>query len=168
MVRGRRSADAGAALSGHRGIDHISFVGSTTTGRSIMRAAADNLVPVKLELGGKSPNILFADADLDTAIPAIVASITENAGQNCYAGSRLVVQESVADEVRERVVAAMRAVRVGGYEFDDAVAALHKAIARSRQTVADGVRCLDLERMGAQVEVFSQALELDLIHPDDF
>ncbi|CAB4901644.1 unannotated protein [freshwater metagenome] len=125
-------ADAGAALSGHRGVDHISFVGSTTTGRAIMRAAADNLVPVKLELGGKSPNILFADADLDTAIPAIVASITENAGQNCYAGSRLVVQESVADEVRERVVAAMRAVRVGGWDEDLDMGPLVSSLQRDR------------------------------------
>ncbi|MGW6462091.1 aldehyde dehydrogenase family protein, partial [Streptomyces sp. NPDC055078] len=74
--------EAGAALTSHPGVGHISFVGSTATGRAIMTAAAQNLVPVKLELGGKSPNVLFADADLDTAIPAIVTSITENAGQN--------------------------------------------------------------------------------------
>jgi aldehyde dehydrogenase (NAD+) len=110
--------DAGAALAGHPGINHISFVGSTGTGRAIMRAAAENLVPAKVELGGKSPNIVFADADLDAAIPAIVGSITENAGQNCYAGSRLVVEESVADEVRERVVEAMRAIRIGAWDED--------------------------------------------------
>jgi acyl-CoA reductase-like NAD-dependent aldehyde dehydrogenase len=110
--------DAGAALTAHPGIDHISFVGSTATGRTIMRAAADNLVPVKLELGGKSPNVLFADADLDVAIPAIVNSITENAGQNCYAGSRLVVQEEIKSEVLDRVAAAMRAVRLGAWHED--------------------------------------------------
>jgi aldehyde dehydrogenase (NAD+) len=111
-------AEAGAALSGHRDIDHLSFVGSTATGRAIMRAAAENLVPVKLELGGKSPNVVFADADLDVAVPAIVESITENAGQNCYAGSRLVVEDSIADEVRDRVVAALRAIRIGAWDED--------------------------------------------------
>jgi aldehyde dehydrogenase (NAD+) len=110
--------DAGAALSGHRDIDHISFVGSTVTGRAIMTAAARNLVPVKLELGGKSPNVLFADSDLDVAIPAIVASITENAGQNCYAGSRLVVEDTVHDEVVERLAAAMAQIRVGAWDAD--------------------------------------------------
>lgn len=109
---------AGAALTSHPGVNHISFVGSTTTGRAIMRAAAENLVPVKLELGGKSPNVLFADADLDVAIPAIVASITENAGQNCYAGSRLLVEASVKDEVLDRIVAGMRAVRLGAWDDD--------------------------------------------------
>jgi len=110
--------DAGAALSGHRDIDHISFVGSTVTGRAIMTAAARNLVPVKLELGGKSPNVLFADSDLDVAIPAIVGSITENAGQNCYAGSRLVVEDTVHDEVVERLAAAMAQIRVGAWDAD--------------------------------------------------
>ncbi|MEU9337737.1 aldehyde dehydrogenase family protein [Streptomyces sp. NPDC048290] len=110
--------EAGVALTSHPGVDHISFVGSTTTGRAIMAAAAQNLVPVKLELGGKSPNVLFADADLDTAIPAIVASITENAGQNCYAGSRLLVEASAHDEVVERVAAAMAEVKTGAWEAD--------------------------------------------------
>jgi aldehyde dehydrogenase (NAD+)/betaine-aldehyde dehydrogenase len=109
---------AGAALTSHPGVRHISFVGSTATGRAIMRSAAENLVPVKLELGGKSPNVLFADADMDVAIPAIVASITENAGQNCYAGSRLLVEASAKDEVVQRVTEAMRAVRLGAWDED--------------------------------------------------
>jgi aldehyde dehydrogenase (NAD+) len=110
--------EAGAALTAHEGVDHISFVGSTVTGRAIMKSAARNLVPVKLELGGKSPNVLFADADLDVAIPAIIGSITENAGQNCYAGSRLVVEDSVHDEVVERIAAGMQAIRVGAWDAD--------------------------------------------------
>lgn len=109
-------SDTGAALTAHRGIDHISFVGSTATGRAVMHAAAESLTPVKLELGGKSPNVVFADADLDAALPAIVGSITENAGQNCYAGSRLVVSTEIIGEVRERVVELMRGVRVGAWE----------------------------------------------------
>ncbi|GAB2481404.1 aldehyde dehydrogenase family protein [Jatrophihabitans fulvus] len=110
--------EAGAALSSHPDVNHISFVGSTTTGRAIMSAAAQHLVPVKLELGGKSPNVVFADADLDVAIPAIVASITENAGQNCYAGSRLVVESSIESEVVERLAAAMAEVRRGAWDDD--------------------------------------------------
>ena len=108
----------GAPLVAHRGVDHVTFVGSTVTGASIMRAAADHLVPVKMELGGKSPNVLFADADLDAAIPAIVQGITENAGQNCNAGSRLLVQDTIADEAIDRVVAGMEAVRVGAWSDD--------------------------------------------------
>ena len=110
--------EAGAALTSHAGVDHISFVGSTATGRAIMTAAAQHLVPVKLELGGKSPNVLFADADLDVAIPAIVGSITENAGQNCYAGSRLIVEQSIHDEVVERIAVAMQSVRSGAWDAD--------------------------------------------------
>ncbi|MGH8862510.1 MAG: aldehyde dehydrogenase family protein [Jatrophihabitantaceae bacterium] len=111
-------AEAGAALTGHRDVDHISFVGSTATGRAVMTAAAQHLVPVKLELGGKSPNVVFADADLDVALPAIVWSITENAGQNCYAGSRLVVESAIHDEVVERLAAAMSSVRLGAWDAD--------------------------------------------------
>jgi aldehyde dehydrogenase (NAD+)/betaine-aldehyde dehydrogenase len=111
-------SEAGAALTSHPDIGHISFVGSTATGRAIMQAAAGNLVPVKLELGGKSPNVVFADADLDAAVPAIVASVTENAGQNCYAGSRLLVEASVQDEVVARVAEAMRGVRLGAWHQD--------------------------------------------------
>jgi aldehyde dehydrogenase (NAD+) len=108
--------EAGAALAGHPGIDHVSFVGSTATGRAVAAAAAANLVPAKLELGGKSANVVFADADLDAAVPAVVDSITENSGQNCYAGSRLLVDERIADEVRDRVVAGMRALRLGPWD----------------------------------------------------
>jgi len=111
-------ADAGAALTAHPDVNHVSFVGSTATGRAVMAAAARNLVPVKLELGGKSPNVVFADADLEVAIPAIVASITENAGQNCYAGSRLIVERSVHAEVVERIAAAMAATRLGPWDAD--------------------------------------------------
>ncbi len=111
-------AEAGAALSGSPDIDHISFVGSTATGRAILAAAARNLVPAKVELGGKSPNVVFADADLDAAIPVIARSFTDNAGQNCYAGSRLLVEEAVADEVRERLVAELASVRIGPWADD--------------------------------------------------
>jgi aldehyde dehydrogenase (NAD+) len=91
--------EAGAALAAHPGIDHISFTGSPVTGTSVAQAAAAHHCPVTLELGGKSPQIVFADADLDSAIPVIVNSIVQNAGQTCSAGSRLLVERPVYEEV---------------------------------------------------------------------
>jgi aldehyde dehydrogenase (NAD+)/betaine-aldehyde dehydrogenase len=104
---------AGAALTAHRGIGHISFTGSVQTGRIISHAAAERLIPVTMELGGKSPNILFADADLDHALPVIVNSILQNGGQTCSAGSRLLVAQSVHAEVTRRLTEMFRAVRIG-------------------------------------------------------
>src|SRR5699024_2566531 len=108
----------GNALSYHPGIDHISFVGSTTTGRSILTAAAGLVIPSKVELGGKSPNVVFADADLDEAIPVIARSFTDNSGQNCYAGSRLLVDAPIGDEVRERLIAELADIRMGPWDED--------------------------------------------------
>ncbi|MCF8541995.1 MAG: aldehyde dehydrogenase family protein [Candidatus Nanopelagicales bacterium] len=110
--------EVGVPLTSHPGVSHISFVGSTLTGRAIMRSAAEHLTPVKLELGGKSPNVVFADADLDLAVDTIVESITENSGQNCYAGSRLLIQQPIYDEVVERVAARMRDQRMGAWHED--------------------------------------------------
>ncbi|WP_164860542.1 aldehyde dehydrogenase family protein [Rhodococcus sp. X156] len=110
--------DAGQPLVSHPLVNHVSFVGSTTTGKAIMRGAAERLVPVKLELGGKSPNVVFADADLDAALPLIAASITENSGQNCNAGSRLLVHRSIAADVTERLAAIMAATRIGHWDDD--------------------------------------------------
>ena len=138
-------ADLGAALVGHPGVDHISFVGSVATGRLVMQAAAQNLTPIKVELGGKSPNVVFDDADLDVALPAIVRSITENAGQNCNAGSRLLVQAGIADEVRRRVVDAMSQLRIGAWDEDLDMGPLVNAVQHERVSgliagaVGDGV-----------------------------
>src|SRR6188474_1578054 len=89
---------AGAALAAHPGIDKIAFTGSTEVGKLIARAAADNLTKVSLELGGKAPNIVFADADIEQAVNGAMMGIFFNQGQVCCAGSRLFVQESVKDE----------------------------------------------------------------------
>ncbi|MGW4591931.1 aldehyde dehydrogenase [Amycolatopsis thermoflava] len=89
----------GAALAGHPGVDKVAFTGSTATGRRVAHAAADNLNPVTLELGGKSPQIVFADADLAAAANGVVAGVFAATGQTCMAGSRLVVHESVHDEL---------------------------------------------------------------------
>ena len=80
----------GAALVAHPGVDHVTFVGSADTGARVAEACARRLVPVELELGGKSPNLVFADADTDKALPAIVNGLLQNAGQSCSAGSRLL------------------------------------------------------------------------------
>jgi acyl-CoA reductase-like NAD-dependent aldehyde dehydrogenase len=95
---------AGAGIVKHPGIDKIAFTGSTAVGRTIMRAAADTLKKVSLELGGKSPNIVFADADLDAATRGSFSAIFYNTGQCCTAGSRLLVHESVHDQLLEKLV----------------------------------------------------------------
>lgn len=104
---------AGAALSGHPGVDKISFTGSTAVGKAIVRASTGNLKRVTLELGGKSPTMIFADADLSKAIPAAAMGIFGNAGQVCAAGSRLYVHARVFDEVIAGIAERARTLRVG-------------------------------------------------------
>ncbi|MFC9227061.1 aldehyde dehydrogenase family protein [Streptomyces hygroscopicus] len=105
--------EAGARLVQHPGVRRIAFTGSVPTGQSVLRASATHLSPVTLELGGKSPNIVFADADLDTAAVGSLAAINVNAGQVCMAGSRLLVHSSVHDEFVERLAALDRQVGLG-------------------------------------------------------
>ena len=103
----------GAPLAGHRDIDMVSFTGSTRAGAAVAAAAAPNVTRVALELGGKSPNILFADADLDAAVPFSVERCFSNSGQDCDAPSRLLVERAVYEEVVERAVAHAKATTVG-------------------------------------------------------
>ena len=103
----------GNALAGHPGVDKISFTGETLTGVSILQRAAPNITRVSLELGGKSPNIVFEDADLEKAAPAAVASVFGNAGQDCCARSRAFVHRSIAEEFDERVAMGAKALTVG-------------------------------------------------------
>ncbi|GAA0779092.1 aldehyde dehydrogenase family protein [Castellaniella ginsengisoli] len=105
--------EAGAALCAHPGIRHLSFTGSTATGQQVAAAAARHHCPVVLELGGKSPQIVFEDADLDAALPAVVNAIVQNSGQTCSAGSRLLVHESLHDAFVERVAGRFRVLRAG-------------------------------------------------------
>ncbi|GHJ25651.1 aldehyde dehydrogenase family protein [Streptomyces hygroscopicus subsp. hygroscopicus] len=105
--------EAGARLVQHPGVRRIAFTGSVPTGQSVLRASATHLSPVTLELGGKSPNIVFADADLDAAAVGSLAAINFNAGQVCMAGSRLLVHSSVHDEFVERLAALDRQVGLG-------------------------------------------------------
>jgi (Z)-2-((N-methylformamido)methylene)-5-hydroxybutyrolactone dehydrogenase len=103
----------GAALTSHAGVDHISFTGGADTGRAIARSAAENLTPLTLELGGKSPNIVFADADLDAAVVGVLAGIFGATGQTCIAGSRLLVEREIADELLKRLVARAEQIVLG-------------------------------------------------------
>ena len=105
--------EAGAALSAHPGVDHLSFTGSVATGTLVQIAAAKNAVPVTLELGGKSPQIVFADADLDAALPFLVNAGIQNAGQTCSAASRILVERPVFEQVRAMMAERYRALRVG-------------------------------------------------------
>ncbi|MFN7917306.1 MAG: aldehyde dehydrogenase family protein [Vicinamibacterales bacterium] len=106
-------AEAGAALTAHPGIDHISFTGSTGTGRLIAEAAAKRHCPVTLELGGKSPQLVFDDADLEAALPVIVNAIIQNAGQTCSAGSRVLIQRGIYETVLEKLAERFGALRAG-------------------------------------------------------
>jgi aldehyde dehydrogenase (NAD+) len=110
--------EAGAALSSHPGIDIVSFTGSPEVGAMVQKAAADNHRKVVLELGGKSPQVVFADADLDRAVPIIVKAITQNAGQTCTAGSRLLIERKAWDTVIARVADEFKKVRVGTPALD--------------------------------------------------
>jgi len=106
-------SDAGAALASHPGVDKISFTGSTETGRRIVEASAGNLKRLQLELGGKSPDIVFADADLERAVPGAAMAVFTNSGQICFSGTRLFVQRSIQEEFVERLKAFTKGLRVG-------------------------------------------------------
>jgi betaine-aldehyde dehydrogenase len=104
---------AGAALAAHAGIDKVAFTGSTEVGKLIAKAAAENLTKVSLELGGKAPNVVFADADLEQAVNGAMMSIFFNQGQVCCAGSRLFIEEGVKDEFLDRFKEKAQRVAVG-------------------------------------------------------
>ncbi|WP_093031126.1 aldehyde dehydrogenase family protein [Ruegeria marina] len=108
-----RGEIAGAALTAHRGIDFISFTGSPEVGTLVQVAAARHHIGCTLELGGKSPQIVFADADLDVAVPAVIAAIVQNAGQTCSAGSRVLVDAAIADGFTARLGAAFSRLVAG-------------------------------------------------------
>ncbi|WP_043202398.1 aldehyde dehydrogenase family protein [Paraburkholderia acidipaludis] len=110
--------EAGAALAAHAGIDHLSFTGSPQTGKLVARMANENHVPATLELGGKSPQIVFADADFDAALPFLVGAIVQNAGQTCSAGSRVLIERAAYEPLLERLSAAFEALRVGPASAD--------------------------------------------------
>jgi acyl-CoA reductase-like NAD-dependent aldehyde dehydrogenase len=105
--------EAGTALVAHPGVGHITFTGSLATGQAIMRGAAEQLTPVTLELGGKSPQIAFEDADLEAMVAAVVATSLMTAGQVCSAGTRILAHREIASELRARLVAAVQQITLG-------------------------------------------------------
>lgn len=106
-------AEAGAALAAHGGVNHISFTGSVGVGKLIQRQASEHIVPVTLELGGKSPQLVFDDADIDAALPFLVNAGVQNAGQTCSASSRILLQRGVFDQVLDRMAARYGELQVG-------------------------------------------------------
>jgi aldehyde dehydrogenase (NAD+) len=106
-------SEAGAALAAHPDVNRIAFTGSTATGREIIKASAGNIKRLQLELGGKSPDIVFADADLDKAVPGVAMAVYANSGQICFAGTRVFVQRSIQVEFIDRMRAYTRTLKVG-------------------------------------------------------
>lgn len=113
-----RGAVAGAALASHPNVQHISFTGSADVGSLIQKMAAENKTPVTLELGGKSPQIVFADADLEKALPFLVNAAIQNAGQTCSAGSRILVENSIYDQLVDRLSNRFEKLIVGPADRD--------------------------------------------------
>ena len=146
-------SEAGAALSGHDGIDHISFTGSVATGGMIQMAAAKHVKPVTLELGGKSPQLVFEDADLDAALPFLVNAGIQNAGQTCSASSRILVQRKVYDEVTARMAERYGALKVGQAMSDLDVGPL---ISAKQKGIVTGFLAL-----GADLEMAAQGVLSD-------
>jgi aldehyde dehydrogenase (NAD+) len=138
-------AEAGAALVAHAGVQHVSFTGSPATGAAVAAAAAQRHCPVTLELGGKSPQIVFADADIDAALPALVNAIVQNAGQTCSAGSRLLVERAAYEDVLARLSERFAQLVAGPALGDHDCGPLIRASQRARvqgfleQAAVDGV-----------------------------
>jgi aldehyde dehydrogenase (NAD+) len=145
--------EAGAALAAHPDIDHLSFTGSPEVGTLVQAAAAKNHVGCTLELGGKSPQVIFADADLEACLPTVVTAITQNAGQTCSAGSRVLVERRAYEEVVGRLAERFAAVRVGTHEMDLEMGALVSETQRRRvqgyidAALADGIPVLAKGRL---------------------
>lgn len=147
-------AEAGAALAAHLGVDHVSFTGSTAVGASVQAAAAARAAPVTLELGGKSPQLVFEDADLDRALPFLVRGGIQNAGQTCSAGSRILVQRGRFDEVVARLGERFAALVSGRARDDRDLGPLISAKQRAavRRHVDEGRRSLQLVGEGRIAE----------------
>lgn len=144
-------AAAGSALAGHSRIDHVSFTGSTGVGTAIQAAAARNSVPVTLELGGKSPQLVFDDADLEAALPFLLNAGIQNAGQTCSAGSRILVQRGIYERAVAQLANRYRALRAGpamaDHDLGPLISARQKEVVDSY--IAHGQRELELVGQGA-------------------
>lgn len=165
--------DAGAALAAHDDVDKIAFTGSTEVGRKIVDAAKGNLKKVSLELGGKSPNIVFADADLDKAVPGSVNAWLSNQGQACVAGTRLFVEDSIFDEFTRAVAEHVARTKIGpGLDPDTQMGPLVSQEQLDRVTgyidqgIADGARVLTGGKRWGTEGYFVEPTVLVDVHPD--
>lgn len=136
-----RGREAGATLAAHAGVRHLTFTGSVSSGRAVGRAAADRVVPISLELGGKSPTIVLADAELGPAVAAATAALTRNAGQSCFATTRMLVQQSVLEPFLALLHKRVAALTVGPGLEDPDLGPLISAeqLKRVKDLVADAV-----------------------------
>ena len=125
-------AEAGAALSADPGVDFISFTGSPATGSAIQAAAARNNVGCTMELGGKSPQLLFADADIEAALPVVINAIVQNGGQTCSAGSRVLIERSAYAAFSSAIAGRFAMVRAGAHDRDRDMGAMINAKQRAR------------------------------------
>src|SRR6516164_7955825 len=162
----------GEVLVKHPGVDKIAFTGSTEVGRAIRRATATSHKKLSLELGGKSPFIIFEDADLDSAVEGLVDGIWFNQGQVCCAGSRLLVQESVAEKLTKKLQARMSTLRVGA-PLDKAIdigaivarVQLERIERLVRQGVAEGATCWQPEVVMPSRGLYYKPTLLSNVHP---
>ncbi|SEF71112.1 aldehyde dehydrogenase (NAD+) [Bryocella elongata] len=162
----------GAAIVGHPDVDKIAFTGSTEVGRIIRKATANTTKKLSLELGGKSPFIVFDDADLDSAVEGLVDGIWFNQGQVCCAGSRLLVQESVAERLYDKIRARMETLRIGS-PLDKAIdiGAIVDQVQHDRITklvamgVAEGATCWQPEIAVPTKGLFFKPTLLTNVHP---
>jgi aldehyde dehydrogenase (NAD+)/betaine-aldehyde dehydrogenase len=158
--------ETGAALVEH--VDHVTFVGSAETGAKVAAACAKRLLPLDLELGGKSPNVVFADADLDRAVPAIVSSLLQNAGQSCSAGSRLLVERTIFDETIARVASSFDAVKIGpGIEDPDLGPLISdKQLQRALRMLETAKQAGASVKGGDHTDLFMQPTLVTDVHPE--
>jgi acyl-CoA reductase-like NAD-dependent aldehyde dehydrogenase len=145
VVTGRGST-MGDAFTGHDGLDGIYFTGSTATGRRIMENAAGKSVRTVMELGGKSPNIVFEDANIEEALAGAIMAIFANSGQICVAGSRLLVQESIHDEFVSKLVEMSKEITIGGPEAEALMGPVITAKQKARilEYIEEGKKVADL------------------------
>ncbi len=165
--------EAGAALAAHPGIDFLSFTGSPEVGTLVQKAAADNHVPCVLELGGKSPQIVFDDADVEKALPVIVGAIIQNTGQTCSAGSRVLIQRTIYEEFVAALAKRINAVRVGAHDADLDCGPVISAVQRERvqgfleRARADGISVIGEGRLDPSAAAGGFYVKPTLLGPVD-
>ena len=154
--------EAGAALTSHAGIDYVSFTGSPEVGTMVQKAAGERLVKCVLELGGKSPHIVFDDADLDRAAGFVLKAITQNAGQTCSAGSRLLVQESIYERFVQQVAAKFEQSAAGTPAMDRDCGPLINAAQKAR------VESFIRQARDSGIPVLAQGQVAQGVHPGGY